>query len=159
MSDAFDLIDQTLQSGGPEAGFEFLAKKVLDDKNYPLLFEVRLLKKRHELGLPLIQVDDSAALAPETRREYDKAFIDAAREVGALFLAEKLTPEILGVLVALYEHSVFTQGVVWNINPFDQFGVQLGKVLAAEILPSLSKSAPLPEDDSSTVALLRRYRG
>jgi glucose-6-phosphate isomerase len=54
---------------------------------------------------------------------------------------------------------VFTQGVVWNINPFDQFGVQLGKVLAAEILPSLSRTAPLPEDDSSTVALLRRYRG
>ena len=51
-----------------------------------------------------------------------------------------------------------TQGVVWNINPFDQFGVQLGKVLAQEILPSLAKDAPLPEDDSSTVALLRRYR-
>jgi glucose-6-phosphate isomerase len=73
-------------------------------------------------------------------------------------LADKLTPEILGALVALYEHSVFTQGTIWNINPFDQFGVQLGKVLAAEILPSLSKEAPLPEDDSSTVALLKRYR-
>ena len=88
MSDAFDLIDQTLQSGGPEAGFEFLAKKVLDDKNYPLLFEVRLLKKRHELGLPLVQVDDSAPMPADTRREYDKAFIDAAREVGGLFLAD-----------------------------------------------------------------------
>ena len=76
-----------------------------------------------------------------------------------LILAERLTPEILGKLVALYEHSVFTQGVIWDIDPFDQFGVELGKVLAAEILPSLSKSAPLPEDDSSTVALLRRYRG
>ena len=73
-------------------------------------------------------------------------------------LAERLTPEILGALVALYEHSVFTQGVVWNINPFDQFGVQLGKVLAAEILPSLAKKAKLPEDDSSTVALLKWYR-
>jgi len=88
MSDAFDLIDQTLQTGGPEAGFEFLAKKVLEEKNYPLLFEVRLLKKRHELGLPLIQVDDSAAMPPDTRREYDKAFIDAAREVGELFLTD-----------------------------------------------------------------------
>src|SRR5437016_1377840 len=85
---AFDLIDQALRTGGPQAGFDLLAQKALDDKNYPLLFEVRLLKKRHELGLPLIQVDDSAALAPETRREYDKAFIDAAREVGALFLAD-----------------------------------------------------------------------
>ena len=74
-------------------------------------------------------------------------------------LAEQLTPAILGALVALYEHSVFTQGAVWNINPFDQYGVQLGKVLAEAILPSLAKDAPLPEDDSSTVALLRRYRG
>ena len=74
-------------------------------------------------------------------------------------LAERLTPAILGALVALYEHSVFTQGVVWNINPFDQFGVQLGKVLAQEILPSLARNTPVPADDSSTVALLRRYRG
>jgi glucose-6-phosphate isomerase len=73
-------------------------------------------------------------------------------------LAERLTPAILGALVALYEHSVFTQGVVWNINPFDQYGVQLGKVLAQELLPSLAKDAPLPEDDSSTVALLKWYR-
>src|SRR4030081_1118983 len=89
MGDAFDLIDQTLQSGGPEAGFEFLAKKVLDDKNYPLLFEVRLLKKRHELGLPLFQLDDSAPMPPETRREYDKAFIDAAPPEGGAFLAPR----------------------------------------------------------------------
>ncbi len=85
---AFDLIDQALGSGGPEAGFDLLARKVLEEKNYPLLFEVRLLKKRHELGLPLIQVDDSAPMPPDTRREYDKAFIDAAREVGGLFLAD-----------------------------------------------------------------------
>jgi hypothetical protein len=85
---AFDLIDQALRSGGPEAGFDLLAQRVLGEKNYPLLFEVRLLKKRHELGLPLIQVDDSAAMPPETRREYDKAFIDAAREVGGLFLGD-----------------------------------------------------------------------
>lgn len=85
---AFDLIDETLRSGGPDAGFDLLAKKVLEEKNYPLLFEVRLLKKRHELKLPLIQADDSAPMPPETRREYDKTFIDAAREVGGLFLAE-----------------------------------------------------------------------
>src|SRR5260370_28911970 len=83
---AFDLIDQALRSGGPEAGFDFLAQKALDEKNYPLLFEVRLLKKRHELGLPLIQVDESATMPPESRRDYDKAFIDAAREVRGLFL-------------------------------------------------------------------------
>src|SRR5580700_5560578 len=85
---AFDLIDETLRSSGPAAGFDLLAKKVLEDKNYPLLFEVRLLKKRHELGLPLIQVDDTAAMPPEKRREYDKAFVEGAREVGGLFLAD-----------------------------------------------------------------------
>src|SRR5437660_286985 len=89
---ACDLIDQALRSGGPEAGFGFLAQKVLEDKNYPLLFEVRLLQKRHELGLPLIQVDDAASMPTETRREYDKAFIDAAREVGGLFLADGNIP-------------------------------------------------------------------
>jgi glucose-6-phosphate isomerase len=73
-------------------------------------------------------------------------------------LAERLTPKVLGALVALYEHSVFTQGTIWDINPFDQFGVELGKVLAAEILPSLAKGAPLPDDDSSTVTLIRRYK-
>ena len=85
---AFELIDKALRSGGPDAGFDFLAQKVRGEKNYPLLFEVRLLKKRHELGLPLVQVDDSAPMPPETRREYDKAFMDAAREVGGLFLAD-----------------------------------------------------------------------
>jgi hypothetical protein len=88
MSDAFDLIDQALRSGGPDAGLDFLTSKVLEDRNYPLLFEVRLLKKRHQLGLPLIQVDDGAAMPPEIRREYDQAFIDTAREVGGLFLAD-----------------------------------------------------------------------
>ena len=86
--DSFDLIDQALTSGGAEAGFDFLAGKVREEKNYPLLFEVRLLKKRHELGLPLIQVDDGASLPAAQRAEYDKAFIEAAREVGGLFLAD-----------------------------------------------------------------------
>ena len=53
---------------------------------------------------------------------------------------------------------MFTQGAVWNINPFDQYGVQLGKVLAEEILPSLAKDAALPKDDSSTLALLKWYK-
>jgi glucose-6-phosphate isomerase len=74
-------------------------------------------------------------------------------------LADKLTPEILGSLVALYEHSVFTQGVVWNINSFDQWGVELGKVLAQRIIPELQKSeAPALTHDSSTNTLIRRYR-
>jgi glucose-6-phosphate isomerase len=74
-------------------------------------------------------------------------------------LADRLTPEILGTLVALYEHSVFTQGVIWNINSFDQWGVELGKALAQRIIPELeSPSEPKLNHDSSTNNLIRRYR-
>ncbi len=74
-------------------------------------------------------------------------------------LAERLTPETLGTLVALYEHSVFTQGAIWQINSFDQWGVELGKVLAQRIIPELeSKAEPPLGHDSSTNALIRRYR-
>jgi glucose-6-phosphate isomerase len=74
-------------------------------------------------------------------------------------LAEQLTPETLGKLIALYEHSVFTQGVIWQIDSFDQWGVELGKVLAQRIVPELT-SAEEPElgHDSSTNELIRRYR-
>jgi glucose-6-phosphate isomerase len=74
-------------------------------------------------------------------------------------LADKLTPETLGKLVALYEHSVFTQGVIWNIDSFDQWGVELGKVLAQRIIPELESGAePRLNHDSSTNNLIRRYR-
>ncbi|MGA7979915.1 MAG: glucose-6-phosphate isomerase [Chromatiaceae bacterium] len=74
-------------------------------------------------------------------------------------LLECLTPAALGKLVALYEHAVFTQGVIWNIDSFDQWGVELGKVLAKRIIPEVeSVEEPLPKHDSSTNALIRRYR-
>ncbi len=74
-------------------------------------------------------------------------------------LADRLTPETLGTLVALYEHSVFTQGTIWHINSFDQWGVELGKVLAQRIVPELeSPTEPALSHDSSTNALIRRYR-
>ncbi len=74
-------------------------------------------------------------------------------------LADVLTPAALGKLVALYEHSVFTQGAVWNINPFDQWGVELGKALAQRIIPELeSETEPALHHDSSTNNLIRRYR-
>src|ERR1700733_9400948 len=74
-------------------------------------------------------------------------------------LADKLTPETLGKLVALYEHSVFTQGTIWNIDSFDQWGVELGKVLAQRIIPELeSKTEPQLAHDSSTNNLIRYYR-
>jgi glucose-6-phosphate isomerase len=72
-------------------------------------------------------------------------------------LLEQMTPEALGKLVALYEHSVFTQGVIWNIDSFDQWGVELGKVLAKRIIPELA-GQDAPEHDSSTNALINRYR-
>ena len=74
-------------------------------------------------------------------------------------LADRLTPDVLGKLLALYEHSVFTQGVIWNIDSFDQWGVELGKVLAQRIIPELeNKSDPSLNHDSSTNNLIRRYR-
>ena len=80
------------------------------------------------------------------------------RPTGAILL-EKLTPDALGKLIALYEHSVFTQGVVWNIDSFDQWGVELGKVLAKRIVPEIESAGQVElEHDSSTNSLIRRYR-
>jgi glucose-6-phosphate isomerase len=76
-----------------------------------------------------------------------------------VLLAEILTPRVLGSLVALYEHSVFTQGAIWDVDSFDQWGVELGKVLATRIIPELTSEAePTLDHDSSTNALIRRYR-
>jgi glucose-6-phosphate isomerase len=76
-----------------------------------------------------------------------------------LLLLERLTPAALGKLIALYEHIVFTQGAIWNVNSFDQWGVELGKVLAGRIVPELTAPAASKlSHDSSTNALIRRYR-
>jgi glucose-6-phosphate isomerase len=76
-----------------------------------------------------------------------------------VFLLERLTPGALGKLVALYEHSVFTQGTLWRIDSFDQWGVELGKVLAQRIIPEVEgASAPALAHDSSTNRLIQRYR-
>jgi glucose-6-phosphate isomerase len=76
-----------------------------------------------------------------------------------VILAERLTPHTLGSLVALYEHSVFTQGAIWGIDSFDQWGVELGKVLAKKIIPQLQAPVePELDHDSSTDNLIRRYR-
>ncbi len=76
----------------------------------------------------------------------------------SMILAPKLTPSVLGQLVALYEHKVFTQGVIWGINSFDQWGVELGKVLATQIIAELADNAALLAHDQSTNALIERYR-
>jgi glucose-6-phosphate isomerase len=76
-----------------------------------------------------------------------------------MILVDRLTPDALGKLVALYEHCVFTQGVVWNLDSFDQWGVELGKVLAQRMIPELeSQAEPRLAHDSSTNALIRRVR-
>jgi len=76
-----------------------------------------------------------------------------------VILLERLTPAALGKLIALYEHNVFTQGAIWHIDSFDQWGVELGKALASRIIPEVeAREEPLPRHDSSTNALIRRYR-
>jgi len=96
---------------------------------------------------------DGVADAQVSHRTFD------GNHPSSLLVAERLTPQILGALVALYEHSVFTQGVIWNINSFDQWGVELGKVLAQRIIPELQAAGePALQHDSSTNALIRRYR-
>ena len=74
-------------------------------------------------------------------------------------LANRLTPSVMGQLIALYEHQVFTEGVIWGIDSFDQWGVELGKTQAKALLPVLTAdTSPAPQSDSSTDALVRRYR-
>ncbi|MBU1239925.1 glucose-6-phosphate isomerase [Myxococcota bacterium] len=74
------------------------------------------------------------------------------------FLFDRLTPRTLGTLVALYEHKIFTQGIIWDLNSFDQMGVELGKVLAKAVLPELSGSAPVSTHDSSTNGLINHFK-
>jgi hypothetical protein len=87
----FPAIDSALASGGPEAVFQSLIQHCMDTRNYPLLLETRLMQVRHELGLPLLQ-SSASAMPEQTRRRYDEAFIDAARQVGNLFLADGNIP-------------------------------------------------------------------
>jgi glucose-6-phosphate isomerase len=104
----------------------------------------------------------------KTREEVEAEGVPAHQVAARVFdgnhptntiMATKLTPNVLGQLIALYEHKVFTQGAVWNINSFDQWGVELGKKLAQNIVPELSAAdEPLPAHDSSTNTLIRRYR-
>jgi glucose-6-phosphate isomerase len=74
------------------------------------------------------------------------------------FLFDKITPKTLGSLLAFYEHKIFVQGVIWNINSFDQMGVELGKVLANVILPELQSTEVITSHDCSTNALLNAYK-
>ena len=91
--------------------------------------------------------------------EYERGVIFRDLRPTNVIVAEQLTPRTLGTLVALYEHNVFTQGAVWGIDSFDQWGVELGKVLATAIVPELESTAePKLEHDSSTNLLIQRFR-
>jgi len=108
-----------------------------------------------DLGVPSVDVMGATDLVRRAIRDIDTN--DAAES--NVLLAEVLTPRLLGSLIALYEHSVFTQGAIWDIDSFDQWGVELGKALAQQIIPELESAAePDLRHDSSTNALIRRYR-
>jgi hypothetical protein len=85
---SFDVLEQILRDGGPEAAFNFLARKFREEKSYPRLFEARLMKKRYELGLPVLQIEPLNDLPEEARKSYNETFTTAAREVGTLFLED-----------------------------------------------------------------------
>jgi glucose-6-phosphate isomerase len=74
-----------------------------------------------------------------------------------MLVADKITPRVLGALIALYEHKVFVQGIVWGVDSFDQWGVELGKQLAGHILQNFKKTACSPDVDCSTASMIRRY--
>jgi glucose-6-phosphate isomerase len=103
----------------------------------------------------------------KTREEAEKSGIDSTlvphkvfegNRPSSTFLFDRLTPHTLGKLVAMYEHTVFTQGVIWEINPFDQMGVELGKVLAEKIISELKDDQNRMGHDSSTNELIRMYK-
>jgi glucose-6-phosphate isomerase len=112
--------------------------------------------EQHDLLMANLIAQSKALAFGQTAEEPHRVF--EGNRPSNTILAQRLTPEILGTLVALYEHSVFTQSVIWDINPFDQFGVELGKVLARQVLPALKGQAELKDADSSTLALIARYR-
>jgi glucose-6-phosphate isomerase len=126
------------------------------------------LGRHHDLLIANVLAQSEALAFGKTAEEVKAEGVPAALVPHKVFegnrpsntiLADRLTPEILGSLVALYEHIVFVQGAIWSVNPFDQWGVELGKALAQRIVPELeSKETPKLSHDSSTNHLIRRYR-
>jgi len=115
------------------------------------------LGKQHDLLMSNLFAQSEALAFGKEQDEPYRSF--EGNRPSNTILAEELTPETLGALVALYEHSVFTQGAIWNIDSFDQWGVELGKVLAKKTAAELESAAePELKHDSSTSALIRRYR-
>ena len=101
--DSFDALDEALRSRGSGAGFELMIRKFREEKKYPLLFEARLMQSRHALGLPLVEDGPLEDLPADKRSQHERAFIDAAREVGGLFLADGDIPRAWSYLRAIGE--------------------------------------------------------
>jgi hypothetical protein len=101
--DLFDALDETLRSGGAAAGFDLLIRKFREEKKFPLVFEARIMKSRHDLGLPLIHEGQVEDLPDEKRAAHERAFMDAAREVGGLFLADGDIPRAWSYFRAIGE--------------------------------------------------------
>src|SRR5260370_11524295 len=101
----FDLIEQAIRSGGPEAGLNLLVQKFEEEKNYPLLFEARMMQKRHELGLPLVQIGSIDDLPEDKRAAYERAFTESAREIGSLLLADGQIPRAWPYFRAIRESA------------------------------------------------------
>ena len=146
---------------GSEPGAHILSGAVMDPRAITELFP-----NWKDLGAPLNQpvTADDVLFLSETGATRTPDWLVPHRTFEGnrpsnTLVAEKLTPDILGKLVALYEHNVFTQGAIWNIGSFDQWGVQLGKVLAERIIPELQQQTePALKHDSSTNNLIQRYR-
>ena len=104
--DAFDLIEQAVCVGGAESGFDLLAKKLVEDKNYPLLFEVRVVEQRHKMGLPPLRVDGVDDIPSRHRDDYEETLAQAAREVGSLFLSDGDIPRAWPYFRAIGEREL-----------------------------------------------------
>jgi len=111
-------------------------------------------RTREETQLEMGSLEGGSALSEQFVQH--KVF-DGNHPSNAILL-QKLTPHALGMLIALYEHKIFVQGVIWNLNSFDQWGVELGKQLASRILPELHTDAPVGSHDASTNALINYFR-
>ncbi|MFJ6843661.1 glucose-6-phosphate isomerase, partial [Streptomyces griseoluteus] len=125
------------------------------------------LKAQHDLLMANFFAQTQALAFGKTEQEVREEGVAEAQVAHRTFrgnhptttiLAPELTPSVLGQLIALYEHKVFVQGAVWNIDSFDQWGVELGKVLAKRIEPALTEGADVPGLDPSTTALVAAYR-
>ncbi len=111
MKDVFESVKEALESGGSEAAFDVVLEKLRSEKNYPLVFEARLMQKRHELGLPLIQVETAPELPEKIQDAYQQATVDAAREVGSLFLADGHIPSAWPYFRAIGESSPVAEAI------------------------------------------------